>query len=191
MIKMSPNSLFAVLLRSPWWVGVGIALTLALVCRALLPAHLWLVGAMGGLPFLGISLVVLWRGRHALSPRRQEAILTQVAAMAWPEFSAALKAAFERDGYAVAPGEAPADMVITRAGRNVLVSARRWKAAQQGEDALRLLLRARDAREASGVLVVSLHPFTPQAFKVAAAEKVQHLQGSALATLLKDMHAAS
>ena len=32
MLKMAPNSLFAILLRSPWWISVGIALVFARDC---------------------------------------------------------------------------------------------------------------------------------------------------------------
>ena len=39
MLKMAPNSLFAILLRSPWWISVGIALVFALASKALLPAE--------------------------------------------------------------------------------------------------------------------------------------------------------
>ena len=36
--RMAPNSVFAVLLRSPWWVSLAIAAALALAAAALLPA---------------------------------------------------------------------------------------------------------------------------------------------------------
>jgi len=36
-LKMSPNSLFAVLLRSPWWISAVIALALGLLGAMVLP----------------------------------------------------------------------------------------------------------------------------------------------------------
>ena len=56
-LKMAPNSLFAVLLRSSWWISVGIAVLFALAARALLPAEYWVFGALSGFPFLLIGLV--------------------------------------------------------------------------------------------------------------------------------------
>ena len=50
---MAENSLFAILLRSPWWVSLAIAAVLALIARLLLPADYAVVGMLGiGLPFV-------------------------------------------------------------------------------------------------------------------------------------------
>jgi restriction system protein len=40
--KMSERSLFAVLLRSPWWVSFLAALAVVLVARVVLPDHLFI-----------------------------------------------------------------------------------------------------------------------------------------------------
>ena len=71
--KMAPNSLFAVLLRKPWWVSLAVAAAFALVALALLPVDLKVVGALGALPFLGISVVALVRQWHAPSARERHA----------------------------------------------------------------------------------------------------------------------
>ena len=69
MLKMAPNSLFAILLRSPWWISVGIALGFALASKALLPGEYWLFGAMGGFPFTVIGAVDLAGLRESLARR--------------------------------------------------------------------------------------------------------------------------
>jgi len=48
---MAKNSLFAVLLRSPWWISLLVALLVGLVGFALLPQQFKVVGALSGLPF--------------------------------------------------------------------------------------------------------------------------------------------
>ena len=85
MLKMAPNSLFAILLRSPWWISVGIALVFALASKALLPAEYWLFGAMGGFPFTVIGAISAWKQLQRPSPRRGEAIVQAVSAMPWRE----------------------------------------------------------------------------------------------------------
>jgi restriction system protein len=45
-IRMAKNSLFAVLLRSPWWISAAIAVVLAVLALALLPADYRVVGAV-------------------------------------------------------------------------------------------------------------------------------------------------
>ena len=49
---MPPNSLFAVLLRSPWWISFALVGLIALVAFALLPAQYAVVGALGVRPWV-------------------------------------------------------------------------------------------------------------------------------------------
>ena len=101
MFKMAPNSLFAILLRSPWWISLAIALLFGLASKAALPADYWVFGAMGGTPFLVIAVMALRRQWNAPSAKRVDAILTAVGTMAWRDFAAQLEQAWTRDGYAV------------------------------------------------------------------------------------------
>ena len=58
---MAPNSGFAILLRSPWWVSFAIAAVIVLLCGALLPAHLAPFAAVGALPVAVIGCIAGWR----------------------------------------------------------------------------------------------------------------------------------
>jgi len=62
--QMAKNSLFAVLLRSPWWISAGIALLLALLSFALLPEAYRIVGALSGLPFVVVAALAARRQWH-------------------------------------------------------------------------------------------------------------------------------
>ena len=55
MLKMAENSLFAILLRNPWWVSFGIVGVFVLGSTALLPKDYVAVGIMGAFPFLVIG----------------------------------------------------------------------------------------------------------------------------------------
>ena len=101
MFKMAPNSLFAILLRSPWWISLAIALLFGLASKAALPADYWVFGAMGGTPFFVIAIMALRRQWNAPSAKRVEAILTAVGTMGWRDFAAQLEQAWTRDGYTV------------------------------------------------------------------------------------------
>jgi restriction system protein len=50
--KMSEKSLFALLLRSPWWISFLVAAVLGLVATALLPKPVAAVGILFGFPFI-------------------------------------------------------------------------------------------------------------------------------------------
>jgi restriction system protein len=186
-LKMAQNSLFAVLLRSPWWISVGVAALFVLASRALLPQEYWLFGAMGGFPFLAIGVIALVRQWQRPSGRRVEATTQAVRAMSWREFSQALEEAYTRGGYTVRRIDGAADFAVTRAGRTGLVAAKRWKAARHGEEALAALhaqMRAQDASECS---YIALGELSANAQRFARANGVQLVQEDALALLLRGM----
>lgn len=192
MLKMAPNSLFAILLRSSWWISLGIALTLGLLSRALLPSAYWVFGAMSGIPFAVIGALALRKQWGRPSEQRTAAILQSVSALAWRDFAAALEQAFRRDGYSVErlEGGGAADLVLTRGGRTTLVAAKRWKAARHGTEALQALLDATRARDASECHYVALGELSEQAKRLAKQHNIQLVQGVALAQLLRDLKVA-
>ena len=71
-----------------------------------------------GLPFLVIGTVAAWRQLRLPSAERVAATLESLRLLSWDEFSAALEAAFQRDGYDVKrPAIAGAD--FAPAGQNL------------------------------------------------------------------------
>ena len=63
-LKMSPNSLFAVLLRSPWWISLLVAGALFALARLFIPAA---YAIFMPLPFLVIATMAGWRQFRAPS----------------------------------------------------------------------------------------------------------------------------
>ena len=57
--QMAKNSLFAILLRSPWWISIVIAVAIGGVMSALLPEGWRVAGAVSGFPFLVIGVMAL------------------------------------------------------------------------------------------------------------------------------------
>ena len=84
--ELHENSLFAVLLRSPWWLSLLIAAALAALLRLFLPIEF---AIFGGLPFLIISLVVLWRQIRRPSAKRIAKALENARALPANECSRA------------------------------------------------------------------------------------------------------
>ena len=167
-LRMAPNSVFAILLRKPWWVSLAVAAALALVSLALLPDDLKGVGAFGAsAPLLVISMIALWRQWNAPSARQVEAVVTAARGMGWPEFARWLERGFTQEGHAVQRLDGPIDFVIERQGRRTAVAARRWKAARQGEDGLQALQAAARARDIDRCLLVALGEITPGARRLA------------------------
>ena len=53
--KMSENSLFAVLLRSPWWISFVVVGLITLAAGALLPTEYFVVGGGEGFPIFVVG----------------------------------------------------------------------------------------------------------------------------------------
>ena len=183
--KMAPNSLFAVLLRSPWWISFLLAALVGSGAYMLLPIEYRVAGALGGSPFVVIGAIALWRQMRRPSAARAERILQATGAMNWPEFSKLLEDGFTRQGYKVERATGAADFALQRDGATTLVAARRWKAARPGEDALRALKAAAQEAGAAHCLYVTLGELSANALAFAKRNDVQLMEGQALALLLK------
>ena len=192
--QMAPNSLFAILLRSPWWISAALGAAIGAAAVALLPESWRVAGALSGFPFLVIGAMAAWRQSKLPSAARVEQTQRAVSAMAWPAFAALLEQAFARDGYTLAarePRTAPGvDFVLERRGRRMLVSARRWKSARTGIETLRAL---QAAREAAGddlphdALAIGLGGLTDGARPFAAEHRIATWQAGELAQALRGM----
>ena len=66
--RMAENSLFAILLRSSWWVSFLVAGGIVLLSGLLLPAQFIVYGAIVAAPFLVIGFIAAWRQLQALMP---------------------------------------------------------------------------------------------------------------------------
>ncbi len=182
--KMNERSLFAVLLRSPWWISLLISVLMSLGAFALLPREFAVVVMLGTFPFVVVAAIAAWRQWHAPSPARIDAALDRAGAMNWREFAAALEAVYAQQGYTVSrvDGEA-ADLRLERAGQRSLLSCRRWKAVNHGIETLRALQAACEREGARGVYL-SLVPVSEAAEGYAKQQGLQLVQGRALGLLL-------
>ena len=134
--RMAKRSLFAVLLRSPWWISAAIALALALFGAAVLPHPIRMLAILSGVPFAVIGAVAAYRQWSLPSTARVAETREALARMPWPAFADVLEQCFRRDGYTVSRGKTSAvDFELDRNGRRMLVSARRWKSARTGLEA--------------------------------------------------------
>ena len=184
--EMAENSLFAILLRSSWWISALVAAAIVLISRIALPDKYFIFGAVGALPFLVIGSIVLWRQLQRPSPSRVARTLEAVSAMSWRDFSSSLEAAFRRDGYEVARIQGVgADFEMRKAGRKTLVNCKRWKVGRTGVEPLRELLSARERLEADEVIYVATGQVTEQAQRYAGDKRIRLMQGEDLAQLLR------
>ncbi len=187
-VNMHERSLFALLLRSPWWVSLLIAGAIGLLVRLAVPEDYRMYGYPAIGPFVAIGLYALYKALRAPSGTRVAAVQGAVLAMSWREFSAVIEAAFTRDGFGVTRIDLPAaDFEIIKAGRVALVSAKRWKAASHGVAPLEELTALCRQREAAETVYISAGGLTENAQRFATAEGMRVIHGMDLALLLHDL----
>ncbi len=182
---MAKNSLFAILLRSPWWISFTVVLVIALASGALLPSQYVVFGLMGGLPFLVIGVIAAYRQLRAPSQRHVDRTLEQVAAMPWRDFCQALEQAFAANGYQVSRlGQGAADLALHKGTQTTLVSAKRWKAGSHGVEPLRVLDQERRSKDASHCVYITLGELGEATRRFAEKQAIELVNGAALVQLL-------
>jgi restriction system protein len=190
--KMSDRSMFAVLLRSPWWVSFVVVAAISLASSALLPNEYKLMGALCSFPFAVIGVMAAWRQRSHLSPSQAGALQSALANMNWREFSPLLSQAFMRQGYTVtAFTNGAGDFILTRQGQTTLVCAKRWKAAAWGIDNLQTLLSESESHSASQMICVSLQAMPNTLKSFATQHRVTWLTGQSLWSLIAPEYQAN
>ena len=186
--KMHERSLFASLLRLPWWVSLVIGVVIALLSRLTLKGDFLVFGVTMSLPFAVIAAIGLRRQWQAPSAARVDAVLSAVQAMSWREFSALVEAAFVRDGFVVKALNLPAaDFEIVQGVSVALVSCKRWKAANQGVAPLQELAALREARGAGEAIYISAAAMTGTAQTYATGQRMRLINGAGLAQLLRNL----
>jgi restriction system protein len=180
--KLAENSLFAVLLRSPWWVSFLLAGGAFLGMRLLVPD---MYAVAGALPFMGIATVVAWRQLRAPSAAKVAAGLEALRAMSWEAFARALEEGFRREGYRVKRTEGAADFELEKAGSVSLVCARRWKASVTGMEPLKELVAAGQSRGAGECVYVCAGELSGNARGFAKEKRVRMVEGVALVLLAR------
>jgi len=181
--RISENSLYAVLMRSPWWVSFLVAAGVFALVRLVLPEG---YAAFAISPLVIIGVLAAWRQLRVPRGAALEKRLQALRALPWEAFAPLLEQAWRRDGYQVAPfAGAGADYELSKAGRGTLVACKRWKASRTGVEPLRELTAARKAHGEGDCAYLAVGEITDTARDFATKNDVKLLQGAELAKLVR------
>lgn len=179
--KMAENSLFAILMRSPWWLSFAIAAALVVVAAAALPPAWAFYGAFVAAPFLVIGSIAAYRQFQAPSAAKVERTLDAVRQMSWNDFAAGVEAALRTEGYEVRRiDRGEVDFEARKGQRTSLVGCKRFKVSRTGIKPLADLHAARVAREADDAIYVASGEFTDQARAFAQSHRIRLVQNADL-----------
>ena len=178
-LTLPPNSLFAILLRSPWWLSFLLALGVFALVRLFLDTGF---AAFATLPLVGIGAYAAFQQWRRPGAKRIAATLERARALPWDGFCSALEEGFKREGYGVQrQGD---NLQLTRAGRVTLVACKRWKVVRTGIDPLREFDAASGESGAHERVYVAAGEVTDTARAFAARKQIRLLQDEELARLL-------
>lgn len=191
-LKPSPNSIFAVLTRKPWWVSGLVAAGIAAIALLALPPVVAPAGVCAAVPFIVIAGISAWRRRDLPSAQAIDNTVAAVGAMPWTKFADILVSGFKRDGSTVEYlSDKRADLTLTRSGRVAIVSARRFKVARTGVEPLNALLSAQKALDANESIYVTIGEISDSARAFAREHNIQFMTGAELARLLPELRQAT
>ena len=181
-IKMAEGSVFAVLLRSPWWYSALIGAAFLLASLALPSAQIAVFVAAAALPFLGIAMFAAYKQFQRPSRKRILEVDEEARSMSAAEINQKIadnyiEARFDAVEF---KGEA-AQIELERGNRKLLLNSKRFKAANTGIDPLKQLVNAGEKIEATGYLYVTLGAVSANAAKFAAENNIELVQADRLA----------
>lgn len=197
--KSELEELLDVLVRVPWWVGVGLAPVAFFGLPPLLGAFAEGTPLVGLVPLMsGILAFVLLVGGVASAFRsvRQRTMLAAnrtkeaIRSLDWEQFEEVVEAHYRSEGYSVRRegGSGPDGGVDLRlrsaAGERHLVQCKQWRARRVGVKIVRELYGVVAAEGAHGGIVVTAGTFTPEAMRFAEGIPMQLVDGDRLETMI-------
>ncbi len=184
--QLPRNSLFAILLRSSWWISFAIAGALSLIAMALLPEAYRVIGALSSLPFVVIGVMAARRQWSLPGAQEIERTARVLSSMTWQQFAPLAQAVLTEDGRVVREYRGPvADFTLHDAHGCRLVMAKRWKSARLGVEVLRELRDTFDAAGASAGVFIFLGEVTEPARQFATANRIEIWDAVELAIRLR------
>lgn len=180
-IKMAKSSLFALLLRSPWWYSVLLGLAVIGISLLIAGGQYVILGIFGSLPFFGIAGFA----GHKQSLKPSQARMLEVVGQArkMPAIQIAHKIAEsyvqERFDSTVFKGNA-AELELERGNRKYLLSTKRFKAANTGIEPLKQLVAVGENNEVTGFLYLALGEISDAARDYADKNNIELIQADRL-----------
>lgn len=179
--KMSENSLFAVLLRSPWWYSALAGLAVIAISLVLVSGQYVLLGIFGALPFFGIAGFAGYKQFLLPSKNRVQEVSELAREMSASQIAEKIADSYIEERYDSSPFKgSEADLMLVRGNRTLLVCTKRFKVVNTGIAPLKQLVAAGEKVEATGYLYVALGEISTAAQDFAKQNDIELIQASRL-----------
>lgn len=182
--KMAKGSLFAVLLRSPWWYSVLIGLLFILIILAVTDAKYVILSIIVPIPFFLIGGYAGFKQWQQPSQKRVLEVSEQARKMSAVSISEKIAANYIKSGYQSSTFKGnDADLEFVRGHQKLLLCSKRFKAANTGIEPLKRLVAAGEAIEARGYLYLTLGEVSASAYNYAEENSIEIIESNRLAML--------
>ena len=183
--KLAKGSLFAILLRSPWWYSVLIGLSFIAVSLVVLDGQYVILGIFGALPFFGIAGFAGYKQSQQPSQNRVLEVAQLARKMPTAQVAEIIADNYIKERYESCEfkGNA-AELVLTRGHRTILLCSKRFKVANTGIEPLKQLVAAGEIAEATGYLYVALGEISATARDYAKQNNIELIQANRLAAFI-------
>ena len=183
-IKMAKGSLFAVLLRSPWWYSALIGFIVVSVCLFITDAQYIVLSVTGSLPFFGIASYTGYKQLQQPSQKRVLAVIEQTKKTPAGVVAKKIADNYVKKGYVSSAFKGNgADLELAFGSKKILLCSKRFKAATTGIEPLKLLVAAGEKVEATSYLYVTLGEISDAAVEYAKENKIELIQSMRFAAL--------
>ena len=181
-IKMAHGSVFAVLLRSPWWYSALIGVVILAISLVVGNSQVAVLVISCSLPFFGIAGYAAFKQSQQPSRKRVLEVAQEARELSAIQIAAKIAENYTKVRYDCDPfkGKA-ADLVLERGNKKFLLCSKRFKAANTGIEPLKQLVSAGENAEATGYLYVALGEISAAAQEYAASNNIELIQPARLA----------
>ena len=180
--KMAERSLFAVLLRSPWWYSALAACASIAISMVVARGQYLIFGVAVAIPFLVIATIAAFRQFQRPSKKRVLEVEEQARQMRPRAIADKIAESYVNERYRAIPSNSKAaDLQLTRGSHTILVSCKRFKAATTGIEPLKQLVAAGQNVDATDYLLVAFGDISASAGDFANKNRIEIIQAESLA----------
>lgn len=183
-IKMAKGSLFAYLLRSPWWYSAIIGSVVVAISLAITEGQYIALSVAGALPFWGIGGYSAYKQSQRPSAKRVSEVTELAKTLGPAGITQKIVDHYTSNQFQIQSLKARnSETFLLRGHRKLLLNTKRFKAAKTGVEPLKVLVATGEKSAATGYLYVALGEVTDTARAYAQQNRIEIIDASRLAAL--------
>lgn len=180
--KVSDNSLFAVLLRSPWWYSVLVGLFFIAVSMVLFGGRYVLLGLFSAMPFFGIAGFAGFKQARLPSKSRIKEITEQAPKMSAAEIAEKIANNYKERRFDIEKlNSKGSELFLERGNQKIVLSSKRFKVNNTGVEPLKQLVELGSKHDARRYLYVVLGELSKAAAEYAQQNDIEIVRANTLA----------